>query len=318
MPMAEVALLSVTFGAALTCAALMGYAIQRGATCMVAAVEEAVTRRRFNRLAAMLEAGLWVAAGLLVARVFGHLPMAPASYAIGVGTVLGGVLLGLGALVNRACVFGAIAKFGSGKWAYALTPPGFFLGCVIAGPLFARPHATTATSLLFGAELLLALPLAGYALWRGRAAIGAVRGGGALAKVWAPHQATMVIGLAFVVMMLTVGNWAYTQLLADAAQGMVSGLAFKLLLLGGLLAGAIAGGWSAGLIRPTMPALPDLARCLIGGAMMGMGSTLIPGSNDGLILLGLPLILPYAWVALASMVLAITAGMLVERRWLSS
>ena len=39
---------------------LMGFAIQRGATCTVAAVDEFVTRRKLNRLISMIEASLWV------------------------------------------------------------------------------------------------------------------------------------------------------------------------------------------------------------------------------------------------------------------
>ena len=38
---------------------------------------------------------------------------------------------------------------------------------------------------------------------------------------------------------------------------------------------------------------------------MGWGSLLIPGGNDGLILVGMPLLWPYAWVAFACMCLAI-------------
>jgi toxin CptA len=45
---------------------------------------------------------------------------------------------------------------------------------------------------------------------------------------------------------------------------------------------------------------------------MGWGSLLIPGSNDGLILIGIPLLRPYAWLAFASMFGAITAAMLVQ------
>lgn len=312
--MASIPLVSPAFVLALICAALMGYAIQRGATCMVLAVEEVVAERRFNRLAAMLEAGLWVAGGLIAARLFGHLPMTPVNYAIAPATVLGGAVLGLGALINRSCVFGSIAKLGSGKWAYLFTPAGFFLGCLLADPLVQPPLKTATSSPLFGAVSAFVLPLAIYALWRGRGAIRALRQGQLAEHIWAPHQATMLIGLAFVLMMLTVGNWAYTQLLAELALGEASDLAVKLTLFAGLLGGAIVGGWSAGLIKPTVPASRDVARCLIGGMLMGMGSLMIPGSNDGLILIGLPLILPYAWISLASMIVAIYLGMLVERR----
>ena len=41
---------------------------------------------------------------------------------------------------------------------------------------------------------------------------------------------------------------------------------------------------------------------------MGVGTMLIPGSNDGLILVGMPLLRPYAWAAFASMCLAIYAA----------
>jgi toxin CptA len=47
---------------------------------------------------------------------------------------------------------------------------------------------------------------------------------------------------------------------------------------------------------------------------MGCGSLLVPGGNDGLLLTGLPLLQPYALVALASMAAAIICGMEVERR----
>ena len=38
---------------------------------------------------------------------------------------------------------------------------------------------------------------------------------------------------------------------------------------------------------------------------MGAGSVLIPGSNDGLILTGIPLLWPHAWVSLAVMCVTI-------------
>jgi len=49
----------------------MGFAIQRGATCAVVAVEEVIAQRSARRLAAMAEASLWVAGGLVVAQAAG-------------------------------------------------------------------------------------------------------------------------------------------------------------------------------------------------------------------------------------------------------
>ena len=115
---------------------VMGFAIQRGATCTVAAVDEAVTKRSFRRLASIVEASLWVLGGLLIAQSLHWLGTMPGGYAVGWVTVLGGALLGLGAYVNRACVFGAIARLGSGEWAYVMTPVGFYVGCLSVGAVF--------------------------------------------------------------------------------------------------------------------------------------------------------------------------------------
>ena len=62
-------------------AGVMGYAIQRGATCTVVAVTEILDTRRFGRLLAMLEASLWVLAVILGLKMLGlRMPM-PQGYA---------------------------------------------------------------------------------------------------------------------------------------------------------------------------------------------------------------------------------------------
>ena len=58
-----------------------------------------------------------------------------------------------------------------------------------------------------------------------------------------------------------------------------------------------------------------MLRCFLGGMLMGWGSLLIPGSNDGLILVGLPLLWTYAWVAVLVMCVTIWVAILAERRF---
>src|SRR5689334_13693349 len=106
---------AIAWLAAGACALVMGAAIQRGATCMVAAIGELVLSRRATRLVSLLEAALWVAAGLALLRLLRLEPALPSAHALGAWTVAGAALLGLGAWVNRACVFGTIARFGSGE-----------------------------------------------------------------------------------------------------------------------------------------------------------------------------------------------------------
>jgi len=306
---------------AILCVGVMGFAIQRGATCTVAAVDEVLTKRRGHRLLALLEAALWVAGGLALAQLAQLAGSMPVGYALSAWTVIGGVLLGLGAWVNKACVFGAVARLGSGEWAYAATPVGFYVGCLSVMPLFSRPVASTLAdgSPLFQVSTLFAAIFVVFVLWRLRPGLLALRRsdrvGWLRQKIWAPHAATIVIGVTFVITLLLAGRWAYTDVLADLAQAMDAGsvsLRLPILLLTALYVGALIGGLTAGLWQSVRVSALQVLRCFAGGVVMGWGSLLIPGSNDGLILIGIPLLRPYAWLAFASMFGAIAAAMLVQ------
>jgi toxin CptA len=306
---------------------VMGFAIQRGATCTVAAVDEIVNKRRVRRLASIVEASLWVVGGLLIAQSLHFLGRMPGGYPVSYLTVLGGVLLGLGAYVNRACVFGAIARLGSGEWAYAITPLGFFVGCVTVGYVF---PASPQSKLPYGSPVLqasiwIAVAFIAFMLWRlgvilfakssdapGQSLAQRWRAG-LVQRVWSPHAATTVIGITFFFSVLLAGAWAYTDVLAELARGMANDIVARVLLLVALFAGALVGGWTAGRFRSTRVSLAQLAKCFAGGVMMGWGSLLIPGSNDGLILVGMPLLWPYAWVAFFTMCVSIGLALLAER-----
>lgn len=322
-----IALTSIGFIIAALAAGAMGFAIQRGATCTVAAVDEVVRTRRVKRLAAMFEASLWVVGGLAVAQVLDLLPTMPAGAPVTAGTVFGGMLLGAGAWINRACVFGAIARLGSGEWSYAVTPLGFYAGCVAFSSIVRTPSAN---ALPGGSPVLamapaFALLFVGFVLWRcGRPLIAArsASGTGSIVlrlrhavtnDLWSPHAATTVIGIAFLVLLLTAGAWTYTDVLADLARGMAANVFVRTLLLLALFTGAFIGGWTAGRLRSAPISARALARCFAGGMLMGWGSLWIPGGNDGLILVGMPLLWPYAWTAFLTMCASIGAAMLAQR-----
>lgn len=297
---------------ALLSAGCMGFAIQRGATCTVAAVGEIVDKGTAFRLAALLEAALWVAGGLLLARSFGLTMTLPSGVAVSGWTIAGGLLLGLGAWLNRACVFGAIARLGSGEWAYAATPLGFLVGAITVPILFAPPVPVqlTEASMLSHLPSWLGWLLAPLVALRLTAVIGRTD-----RTIWHPHEATVVIGVTFLVLFLIAGPWAFTELLSDAAKGMVANIGFRSALFAALLAGAWLGGWTAGSIRSRRISVSELGRCFGGGMLMGWGSLLLPGGNDGLILVGMPLLHPYAWLGIAAMCTMIALAMRVERRW---
>ncbi len=304
------------FAVSAMCAGLMGFAIQRGGTCLVAAIDEIVTDRRASRLLAIAEASLLVATGIVVAQLLGLLPMTPRAFAATGWTVAGGMIMGLGAYVAGACVFGAVARIGNGEAAYLLVPVGFFVGCVIALQLgMARlPHLVDRHSPVLTKSFLFAGPLLVLAGWRTWQTLHAAGRRNLAAYLWSPHVATVVIGVTFVILLLVSGPWNYTDYLAEAARHMARSGASRAALLLALFAGATLGGWTAGRIRAVKPAFLSLARCFAGGVLLGLGGSLVPGANDGLILLGLPLFYPHAWLAFASMLVAIAAALILQQR----
>jgi len=82
---------------------------------------------------------------------------------------------------------------------------------------------------------------------------------------------------------------------------MATSVGARALLAVALLAGAVLGGWTAGRMRNTSIEPMQFVRCMAGGIVMGWGSVLLPGGNDGLVLVAMPLGWPYAWLAFATM-----------------
>ena len=299
------------------CAGAMGFAIQYGATCTVAAVEEILATGTANRLAALIEAALWVGCGVALAHQFAPTLYMGQGYAIGWTTIAGGVLLGIGAFINRACVFGSIARIGSGEWAFVFTPVGYFLASVVAAHLVALPRSTalTAPPLLLAAPRWLVAALALLCSVRIAQIVARAALNRPIPAALHPHLGTLLIGATFLVMLLSAGMWTYVDVLADIARhGMAPNAVFRLVLLAMLIAGTIIGGWLSGRLAPQTPSAAAVLRCLAGGAIMCLGGQLIPGQNDGLILIGMPLLWPYAWLAFAVMVITIAAAMLAAAR----
>lgn len=293
-------------------ATAMGFAVQRGATCTVAAVDEVISKRRAHRLLAMMEGSVWVLGGLLLAKAMGgHMNLMPAGYAVSSSVFFGAILLGLGAAVNGACVFGAIARLGSGDWSYSLTPVGFYIGCLLAHPPGVKammPRVVAPSAVLdapIGLLFLIVVWIFFRITWSLRLLSMESLGSGIFRMLWAPHAATLVIGFSFVGLLYLVGPWTYTEVLAEWSGTEIALDLSRTLLFLALLAGAVWGGRTAARFKPTRLTIKSSVRCLSGGLLMGTGSLLIPGGNDGLILVGMPLLSPYAWVAFVTMFVTI-------------
>ena len=293
----------------------MGFALQRGATCTVAAVGEIMQQGSYKRLIALIEAAIWVLGGLLLGNLFGLMQLMPNGYRLSTWTIIGAVSLGLGAAINRGCVLGTVARIGNGDWSYLATPLGFFVGCLLVQHpslhlTLLQPQLRDTPSPVWMAPAWLGLAIGAWILWRiGTFVIALVRRSRATDQperhTWAPHEATLVIAMCFLSLLWLSGPWTYTDVLAEQARGGMPMIARRTGLLLTLLLGAISAGITSGAFKPTPLALSKVLKCFTGGALMGIGSIATPGGNDGLILVGMPLLWPHAWIAFITMCVTI-------------
>lgn len=300
-------------------AAIFGFSIVRGGVCTLAAVEEAVLQSRWQRLQGFAEVWLWAVALFLAAHVGWGFELQHVSYAATLVTVVGGALLALGAFVNQACPFGTIAGIGSGYWSYLATPVGFFVGSFIHFHFFdfLAPVQSEMRSPLFAVAPILLLPLIVFLGWRltvilrhlseAGCFVRALRGG------WNPVSASVVVAFSFSGLAILVGGWSYTQLLSDLAARRYELLGERAIFFVAMFVGSLVGGLTDKGWRSQGASFKGLARCFVGGLLMGIGNRLVPGAHDSLTLIGQPLLLPHAWLAMGTIYLTLASIYAVVR-----
>lgn len=291
-------------------AALVGFSNQRGGTCTVSAVEDLIRRRRPGRLLALAEASIWAFALAIILEAIGLLTRTTYTYPIGLSCISGGVLLGFGAWLNRACLFGTLARIGNNDLHYMLTLLGLLAGFWVHAWLFEpvelakRIHQPDLTT-----QFSFALLCAGGLLVRASRTLERVRSFSGNVLRWDPHTATVVQALAFVSLACIAGVWTYSDTLRRLVHQQTGSDILQLLLFGATLAGACAGGWYRAKRAPL--SYRKALTCLVGGVLMALGTSQAFGGNDLLLLTGLPLLQGHAIVTLAVMVTTISMCLFV-------
>jgi toxin CptA len=295
----------------------LGLAIQRGNTCTVVAVDEIVHRKEPRVALAIAYSWLWVLGGLTVFSFFTGPDDGLKLINVSAWCLAGGLIMGVGAVVNGACTMGTIARIGSGQWAFLAALPGFMLGCIVATGVFGEDATThvwktaSSTSLSYPWIGVAALVLVGGLTIRRWAKGNHESFRHAIRASWDPRTATAMIAVLFVILAHVHGPWAYTNLLGDLAHFTFEDVWGRLLLLAALLGGAILGGFTQTGPRQTGPLSPRLVRCFVGGILMGVGFALVAGSFDSLTLVGQPLFFPFAWVGMLSCYVGVTGGVVL-------
>ncbi len=310
-------------------AALLGFAAHRASICTVRAVAEVISARTAFMLGSIGKSALWVIA--LTLPVLWPMPAAAAGiggWQLTATALIGGFAFGFGAAINGGCAYSTMSRMMDGEVRMALSIGSFAAGIFIFLTLvdmkwLTRPVPAPA---LIGSVLPFALAislilfaLAIYELpriWRTRSKHQRL-----MRQVLAPQYrlstAALLMGTASAVIFLLVGSPGYTTTLQSLVQGVIGKSALPTMTRGLLLLAVLAGMLASTLQRGSFHVdwRPQVSwlRNIFGGALMGLGTAMLPGGNDALILYAIPSFSPHAVPAYIALVIGAAAGLLAMK-----
>jgi uncharacterized membrane protein YedE/YeeE len=212
-------------------------------------------------------------------------------------TIVGGILLGLGAYKNKACAIGTISRIGDGNLNYLFTPLGilislfFFYRLKINHPLpLQETSIITQYPIVFFLISIFSVALIQFTF----------------NKKNAQHKlglnklitATSIVAICFVFLLINNTTWAYTQVLSDIAKNKLNIESNRILFLIIFFVSAISCSLFMRTFKLRSLKIKTVFNCFFGGALIGFGSQLIIGSHDSITLYGFPLLLKNAVIAM--------------------
>ncbi len=304
--------------------AFLGYASHRASLCTVRAVADVLEGRRFDMLGGFARAVLWAMLLTVPATYFfpERFPVPAANGPLWTG-LLGGLLFGLGAALNRGCSFSTLQRLADGDWRMLASLGGFLGGSALwyllpltkAEPVMSELTLHSATWLV---PLMVALVawavLESFRLWRRRANLKSLQHN----QSFSPAATAVILGLGGGLLYLGFSPWTYSNSLQASAGALVGEQflpsALQLALVPALLSGMFFSAWRRGSWRSRKP-VQGWGANLIGGTFMGLGGALIPGGNDTLLLRLIPSMTPHSLWSYLMLIIGVACGLMLARRF---
>ncbi len=303
--------------------AFLGFTSHRASLCTVRAVSDALRRHRFQLIAAFGRTVLW--AMVLIVPVTYFRP-GLLSEAQGIGPLwsglLGGFLFGYGAALNRGCSFSTLQRLADRDWRMFATLGGIITGSALGHLLI--PGFLVNGQVIGPADISrwvwpVSAILAGWTIWE---IIRLWR----LRETWRhlmrdkpinPAAAALILGLGAGLLYLGFGPWTYLNTLQQTSGSLVSNMApppvLELLLVPTIFGGMVISAHQRGTWRTSKPGT-GWPTNLLGGIFMGLGSAIIPGGNDTLLLRLIPSLAPNSLSTYGALLLGVVMGLML-RQW---
>ena len=315
-------------------AGLVGFFADRTSICTVKAVEEMLTTRRAYMLLSFVKTVLWVT-GVSVWLVWwlGAAPATSLGFAVVWPGILGGVLFGIGAVLNGGCAFATLVRLGNGKLGMLMTLAGFAVGVTLyelvkrATEGIGYIQAEPLIELGFISATVLGLALTLCMVWEivrlCRTAPSGCWWRLLLAPQYRLSTAAAVIGISNGILYALLGTWSYTHTLRRSFGQLVTPVGvgtgqasmtmlwwlFCALVVGVFVSAALKRGFILDW-RPRR----GWQGYFLGGILMGLGAALVPGGNDVLLLNAIPGLSPHALPAYLAMLVGIVVGLIIVKK----
>ncbi|MFT4096862.1 MAG: YeeE/YedE thiosulfate transporter family protein [Rhodoblastus sp.] len=281
-------------------AVFTGMALARANLCFMRA-SKALADGHFEPFAAMMTVAASATLAFTLCGYFGLRD--PAPWALPTAwSLLGAVLFGIGARINGACTIGTMGRLASGDMGALATIVGGAAAALLvprAAQASDRPRMSLTYEAGWTVVALIAAGAAVFMLMRGRKRL---------------ERAREIVLLGAVAAAL-YGLRGETSLM-DAASSLTPRGAQAvsiLLVLAGLLLGALATAALTGHFRPHLPNKARIPYELAGGALMTTGALAIPGASDVVAFYGVPSGSPHAVVAWLVMLATVVLSFHVTR-----
>lgn len=310
-------------------AGILGFAAHRASVCTVRAVAEMTHSRTGYMLASIGKSAIWVfAITIPVFLLVPHTATGINGWQLTTTAMLGGLLFGIGSGVNGACAYATMARMVDGEVGMLITVGGFVIGVIlfillIGAHVVQRPQPAPGLvpQMLWLAPVLVGFLLiwAAYELtrlWRTRPE-GSTVWSLVLAPQYRLSTSALLIGLASGTIFLVFGSAGYTTTLQQVIEGYFGTRpppAYgRWIVLGAVVFGMLASTWQRKSFRIDWRPRWSWLRNIIGGILMGLGTALLPGGNDALVLYGIPSLSPHALPAYAALILGIFVALMTMR-----
>jgi uncharacterized membrane protein YedE/YeeE len=285
---------------------IMGVFVKLGNTCMFASTEQWINHKNPSKFFEIINSWFWVILLITSLQLTIGFNVLIQSFALSWMTFLGGLLLGLGAYMNKACAVGTISRIGDGNSNYLFTPIGMLISIFVFYHLpVSRPQQITETSVVtlypvsfFILSLVSIVFLLIYFSSKYKHLPISQK------LLGAP---TTVVSICFVLLLLINTPWSYTEVISDFALNNFMNEKENLFLFFIFFLAVIIAGFYMGSFKPTRINFKAVITCFFGGVLIGWGSQLIIGSHDSITLYGFPLLLTSSVIAMLINLITIAA-----------